>query len=63
MVKEISKESDVVFLKGLTKLIGQPLIEAITTRDDYVIFSIFTINEGDNAYKAIGLLNKVFLKL
>lgn len=62
-VEQVTDDSDNALTKGIVSTIGKGYIEASTKRDNYVIFSIFTVNDGLLSAKYIGFLNRFFIKL
>jgi len=46
----------------LSKTIGRPLINAYTTRNDYTIFSFYTLTSPEEEIKYLGLF-KQFIKI
>ena len=62
-VEQVTDDSDNALTKGIVSTIGKGYIEASTKRDNYVIFSIFTVNDGLLSAKYIGFLNRFFIKM
>lgn len=62
-MKEITNESDGVIVQGIANSLGRSVIEATSERDNYVIFSIFTVIDGASSGKVLGLLNRIFITL
>lgn len=64
IVKEITGDSDGIIIKGIANSLGKTVIEAASKRDDYVLFSIFSVNGGESSSgKYLGFLNSVFITL
>lgn len=63
MVKKFSDESDNVLTRGVVNTLGRGYIEAATQRSNYVLFSTFTMTDGELSAKYIGLLNGIFIQL
>ncbi len=63
MVKKFSDESDNVLTRGIVNTLGRGYIEAATQRSNYVLFSTFTMTDGELSAKYIGLLNGIFIQV
>lgn len=58
---------------GITKLVAQPVVESLTERDNYILFSVFSVpdltntkfftGDGGAVKKYIGLFKIIFVKL
>ncbi|WP_238651581.1 DUF4359 domain-containing protein [Paenibacillus piscarius] len=58
---------------GITKLVAQPVVESLTQRDNYILFSVFSVpdltntkfftGDGGATKKYIGLFKIIFVKL
>lgn len=60
LVNQASKESDSALAIGIFKALGPNMVKAVTIRDDYGIFSIFTFHDGKKKTKVVGMLNGIF---
>lgn len=47
----------------LGNVIGRPVLQLSTTRKDFLLFSIFTVDKGDNHGIFLGLLKYIFIEL
>lgn len=63
MVKKFSDESDNVLTRGIVNTLGKGYIEAATQHDNYVVFSTFTMKDGELSAKFIGILNGIFIQV
>lgn len=63
MAKGMSADGDNALEKGIVNTLGKAYIEAATERDNYVIFSTFTITDGPLSAKFIGFLNGFFIRI
>ncbi|WP_433946182.1 hypothetical protein [Paenibacillus sp. SN-8-1] len=59
----VSSSSNNAFAAGMTNLIGKPILSAMTARDNYTLFSVFTINDGMHPVKVIGMFNDVYFNI
>lgn len=62
-LKNISDETSSSFEKGLVSNLARGYFEASTVRDNYVVFSTFTVTDGALSAKFIGFLNGFFIKI
>ncbi|MFP4015774.1 MAG: hypothetical protein ACLFUI_01965 [Halanaerobiales bacterium] len=44
-------------------VIGRPVLEISTSRNSYLLFSIFTIDKGDNQGVFLGFMRYIFVKV
>ncbi len=59
-VQEMQADSETDFEKILEGVVGEQVLKVKTTRKNYVIFSIYTVdNDGDNV-KYIGIIEQFF---
>lgn len=61
-IERETNQSQDILSKGVINLLGKPLIEQFTVKEDYVLFSIYTTNFDGNGIKTIGIL-KNFINL
>lgn len=58
---------------GITRLVAQPVVESLTERNNYILFSVFSVpdltntefftGDGGKTKKYIGLFKIIFVKL
>ncbi|MEK4042360.1 hypothetical protein NSU18_01760 [Paenibacillus sp. FSL H8-0048] len=72
-VKNLENTLDQEIGDGISKLVAQPVIESLTKRDNYILFSVFSVpdlkntdfftGDGGATKKYIGLFKILFIKL
>lgn len=72
-VKNLENTLDQEIGDGITKLVAQPVVESLTERDNYILFSVFSVpdlkktnffsGDGGATKKYIGLFKILFIKL
>ncbi|NQX48942.1 hypothetical protein HQN87_26830 [Paenibacillus tritici] len=72
-VKDLKETLGTELAGGITELVAQPLVESFTLRDNYILFSMFSIPDiqngksliGDRSAnrKYLGLFKIIFIKL
>ncbi|MDU7472118.1 MAG: hypothetical protein E7L01_01975 [Paenibacillus macerans] len=63
MLKKFPGEEESALARGVINTIGKGYIEAATERDNYVLFSTFTMTDGPLSAKFIGFLNGFFIQV
>ncbi|GGH37876.1 hypothetical protein GCM10008013_45570 [Paenibacillus segetis] len=63
VINKVTDTNDVGLFKGIANSLGKSVIEAVTTRHNYVIFSVFTVKNGESSSHVLGFLNSVFIEL
>ncbi|MFW6035001.1 MAG: hypothetical protein ACOCRZ_01965 [Halothermotrichaceae bacterium] len=59
-----SKENaDTELEKILGTVVGKPVLMMATTRDDYYVYSIFTVDKAEKEAKFVGIFNNIFFKI
>ncbi|MGF7049090.1 hypothetical protein J2T13_003598 [Paenibacillus sp. DS2015] len=51
------------FVEGITSLIGRPLLNSVTGRDNFIIFSIFNVPDGLENKKVLGVFKFIFIEI
>lgn len=47
----------------LDEVVGRTMLQATTSRDSYLIFSVFSVQEADKEILYIGFLRKIFFRI
>lgn len=59
-IQEIQEESETNLEKILEGTVGEQILESRTTRKSYIIFSIYSVESGEENIKYMGIIKKFF---
>ena len=59
-VQEMQAESETDLEKIIEGVVGEQVLKVKSTRENYVIFSIFTVDSGEEDIRYIGILEQFF---
>jgi len=59
-VQEMQSESETEFEKIIEGVVGEQVLKVQTTRRNYVVLSIFTVDSGDRNVKYMGVIGQFF---
>lgn len=59
-VQKMQAESETDFEKILEGVVGEQVLNVNTTRKNYVILSIYTVDSGDDIIKYLGIIDQFF---
>lgn len=62
-IEEWEAESETELERILGSTIGRPVLQAATNRDDYIFFSVFTVEQSDEDAVYLGLLRFIFFRI
>ncbi|MFW6022409.1 MAG: hypothetical protein ACOCQW_02695 [Halanaerobiaceae bacterium] len=62
-MQQLEQESQSELEELLEGVIGRPVLQMATEKQDYLLFSIFTINKGGNSAVYIGFLRYIFIRI
>lgn len=62
-VKQAENNSDTKIGKLLGGVLGRPILKMSTTRKDYLLFSIFRIDKGNDQGIFLGFFKYIFIEL
>lgn len=59
---KLMEQAQTDMVKGLTSLFGNALIDSVTVRHNYILFSVFDVNYDKQDMKVLGI-SKIFIPL
>lgn len=62
-MKQAENNADSKIERIFGDVLGRPILQLSTTRSDYLAFSIFTIDKGNNQGIFLGFLRYIFIQL
>lgn len=62
-IKEVEENSESEIEEFLGGVLGRPLLSMSTSREDYLLFSLFRINKTNDQGIYLGLLKYIFIKI
>ncbi|MFE4711890.1 MULTISPECIES: hypothetical protein [unclassified Paenibacillus] len=62
-IKNISEESGGKLGAGIANMIGKPVLNSVTERENYILFSIFKLPVLDGSNNYLGIFKLIFIKL
>ncbi len=62
-MKQAENNADSKIERILGDVLGRPVLQLSTTTQDYLAFSVFTIDKGDNQGVFLGLFRYIFIQL